>query len=47
MDFFLQCSLHGALFDPTNGVCVRGPCIGKKLEQVNIVIENGVVYTDE
>lgn len=44
---FLQCSLHGALFDPTSGVCVRGPCVGEKLKKINLVIEKGIVYADE
>lgn len=44
---FLQCSLHGALFEPDSGVCVRGPCLGECLKPINIVIENDVVYTFE
>lgn len=44
---FLQCSLHGALFKPDGGACVRGPCIGQSLKSLDIRIENGVVYADE
>lgn len=44
---YLECSLHGALFDPSTGTCVRGPCVGKNLKKINIIIENGVVYADE
>ncbi len=28
---YLQCSLHGALFDPQSGRCVSGPCQGARL----------------
>ena len=44
---FLQCSLHGALFEPTTGVCVRGPCQGQDLKRIQFVIEDGVIYTDK
>jgi nitrite reductase/ring-hydroxylating ferredoxin subunit len=27
----LQCSLHGALFEPGSGRCVAGPCKGSRL----------------
>ena len=40
---FLQCSLHGALFEPTNGLCVRGPCCGESLKPINIIVQNGAV----
>lgn len=29
---YLQCSVHGALFRPEDGYCIRGPCAGKSLE---------------
>lgn len=44
---FLQCSLHGALFEPESGSCIRGPCVGKNLNKINIVVENGIVYAAE
>lgn len=44
---FLQCSLHGALFEPTSGACIRGPCVGSNLNKINIIIENGIVYADK
>ena len=40
---FLQCSLHGALFEPTTGLCVRGPCCGESLKQIDIVVQDGAV----
>jgi nitrite reductase/ring-hydroxylating ferredoxin subunit len=44
---FIQCSLHGALFDPEKGTCVRGSCRGDALKQLNVAIENGVVYLSD
>ena len=44
---FLQCSLHGALFEPSTGQCLRGPCVGQKLKAVEIIIEDGQVYLAE
>ena len=41
---FLQCSLHGALFEPASGVCVYGPCLGESLKSIHIVNEDGIVY---
>ncbi len=26
---YLQCTGHGAWFDPASGVCLRGPCAGE------------------
>ncbi len=32
----LRCSTHGALFMPSSGECVSGPCAGDTLQQVSI-----------
>ncbi len=44
---FLQCSMHGALFEPQTGLCVRGPCQGQCLQSIDLVVEDGVVYSSE
>jgi nitrite reductase/ring-hydroxylating ferredoxin subunit len=31
---FIQCAIHGALFRPEDGYCLRGPCVGQSLEVV-------------
>ena len=41
---YLQCSLHGALFEPDSGRCVSGPCKNECLQVINIVIEDNDVY---
>ena len=43
---FIQCSIHGALFRLNDGLCVRGPCVGKKLENIAISVESGQVYVN-
>jgi nitrite reductase/ring-hydroxylating ferredoxin subunit len=30
----LVCANHGAKFEPHTGVCVGGPCVGKRLQLV-------------
>jgi len=36
---FIQCATHGAIFDIKDGLCLRGPCVGDRLQ----LIENEVV----
>jgi hypothetical protein len=37
------CSMHGAEFDITSGLCTRGPCAGDHLEQVPHQIIDGMI----
>ncbi|NLQ18279.1 Rieske 2Fe-2S domain-containing protein [Marinomonas sp. M1K-6] len=40
----VACHAHGALFEPTTGLCIQGPCLGKALEKIPIHISQaGVV----
>lgn len=39
----LICRNHGALYDPSNGLCVHGPCLGAALTPLHIQVEGGVV----
>lgn len=38
----LQCSMHGALFRPSDGLCISGPCVGRALHAVTLVEKDGV-----
>jgi nitrite reductase/ring-hydroxylating ferredoxin subunit len=40
----LVCSSHGALFEPTSGKCVAGPCAGSGLRVLSCRVEAGCVY---
>ena len=42
---FLQCCVHGALFEPDTGRCVRGPCLGQSLKPVKIMNKNGSIFS--
>ena len=44
---FIQCSLHGALFEPEKGTCIRGPCRGESLKEIKVIIDDGIVYLRE
>ena len=34
---FIQCGMHGALFQPQDGFCVYGPCLGRFLISLPIL----------
>lgn len=40
---YIQCAVHGALFNPDDGRCVAGPCQGQPLTAVPIIIQDGDV----
>lgn len=39
----LLCANHGALFEPETGLCVRGPCVGRRLARVGAEVRDGAV----
>lgn len=41
---YLQCALHGALFVPESGLCVRGPCVGASLTSLNVEQRGEDIY---
>ncbi|MDE2400900.1 MAG: Rieske 2Fe-2S domain-containing protein [Burkholderiales bacterium] len=41
---FIICSVHGALYDPPNGHCVSGPCVGKHLIKLTVQERDQQVY---
>lgn len=38
---FIQCAIHGALFRPEDGYCVRGPCTGESLRRIPLEVVEG------
>ena len=40
----IQCATHDARFRIEDGLCIAGPCAGKRLAAVATVVENGAVY---
>lgn len=43
----IVCATHGAEFGIEDGVCVRGPCLGDRLEPVMIQIKDGTLLVLE
>ncbi|MEM7466941.1 MAG: Rieske 2Fe-2S domain-containing protein [Pseudomonadota bacterium] len=44
---YLQCAMHGALFQPADGRCVSGPCVDESLISVEAkVIEGQVILVN-
>lgn len=41
---YIQCAVHGALFEIDTGRCVHGPCFEQYLQSLPVVVENGAVY---
>jgi nitrite reductase/ring-hydroxylating ferredoxin subunit len=37
----ILCALHGALFNIDDGLCVSGPCFGRRLEKLAVRVEEG------
>ncbi len=43
----IVCATHGAEFRITDGECLRGPCLGDRLERVMIQIKDGTLFVPE
>jgi len=41
---YLVCSVHGALFQPDDGKCIYGPCLGQSLKSISLEIESGNIF---
>lgn len=41
---WILCSVHGAVYDPRDGVCVAGPCVRARLRALKVDERDGVVY---
>lgn len=43
---FIQCAVHDARFEIENGLCIAGPCPGKKLKKINVVNKDDALYLE-
>lgn len=41
---YLVCATHGACYDPCSGLCVAGPCRGKRLSALDALEHGGRVW---
>jgi nitrite reductase/ring-hydroxylating ferredoxin subunit len=37
---YIVCFAHGALFQPDNGFCVQGPCVGQSLQVLEVHVDD-------
>lgn len=40
---YLVCSTHGAMFEPSTGVCLAGPCRGARLQPLEVEEREGQI----
>ncbi|MGQ0547926.1 MAG: Rieske (2Fe-2S) protein [Betaproteobacteria bacterium] len=40
----LLCSTHGATYEAASGLCIGGPCTGRRLVKLRLEERNGKVY---
>jgi nitrite reductase/ring-hydroxylating ferredoxin subunit len=43
---WIVCSTHGAIYHPTSGECMSGPCYGEKLQKLNVIELNDVLWIE-
>lgn len=43
---FILCSLHGATFRIGDGYCVGGPCAGRSLTRIPLIVEAGRIFAE-
>lgn len=44
---FIMCATHAALYEPSTGLCIGGPCVGKRLKPVALRLDNGMYYAPQ
>ena len=43
---YIVCATHGAIYEPSSGKCLMGPCAGKNLEILNLkILEDKLIVT--
>ena len=43
---YIVCSSHGARYQPSDGLCVSGPCEGSHLKALPVEVRDGEVFLD-
>jgi len=41
---YLVCSTHGAKYEVTEGICVKGPCTGSKLPSIELEMTDDTIF---
>ena len=40
----IQCSIHGAIFQLNDGMCIHGPCVGQKLVKLRCELDADGIF---
>ena len=40
----LVCATHGAIFEPSTGKCINGPCVNQRLIHVSVKLEDDYLF---
>ncbi len=43
---YIQCATHGAVFEIADGLCIEGPCRGKRLEPFAVSVDGERVFAE-
>jgi len=43
---YLQCAMHGAMFQLEDGLCVVGPCVNERLKKFTAVVRDDRVFIE-
>ena len=43
----IVCAAHGAQFDIATGICTLGPCLGQRLQPVQLVVHDNDIHIRE
>src|ERR1035437_3462917 len=41
---YLMCSTHGAMYEPTSGHCIGGPCRAGRLRPITVIEKDGQIF---
>lgn len=41
---WILCATHGATYEPATGLCIAGPCVGRRLFPLAVREEEGQIY---
>lgn len=44
---YFVCATHGAMYAPESGLCIAGPCVGRRLHKLTVHERDGNVYLIE
>ena len=43
---YIQCSIHGAIFQLNDGLCIHGPCVGRQLTKLPYELDGDCILVN-